>query len=347
MDIGEHVVRRGVAAFNERPIVPGYYLVTVLLSLFPWSPNLGQLAVVLRQRWREPRTRFLLGWVLGPFLIFSAYSTQLPHYTLPAFPALILLVVLAGTDPRKFAPASRWFYWGLHALVAVLLLGVIGYLKWIDVPAQIRDLKMAAAGLAGALLALQGTAILFARERAGSGRRLVPALALVLTAAVATNMVASTVRPLSAPIRLIPYHDRVAAESLHVAMGYAEPSLVFYSDAFWRFNVPPTPEEITRPGLFLYRGSEWGLDRLFAPNATQLQRDALRACGVVAAGGAGAVPASRAQVDARAAAAGVPAFMIDSDMSRAVVCGFNFARAQWTQLVVFYRESTNPPPARR
>lgn len=346
--IGEHVVRRGFAAFNDRAIVPGYYLITVLLSLFPWSPNLGQLFVVVRRHWQEPRTRFLLGWALGPFLIFSFYSTQLPHYTLPAFPALLLLLFLAGTSPREFPRASRVFYWGLHGLVAATLLLLIGYAKWLDVPAQLRDLKVSAAALAGALLALQGAAILLAREDHNEQRRWLPAGALVLAGAVATGLVATTIRPLAAPIRLLPYYARVTPDSLHVAMGYTEPSLIVYSDTFWRLNVPPTREEVEAPGLFVYRGSEWGLDRLFAPAAHALRREAIAHCGVVASGmSQSRIPASRSTVDERAQRAGVPRFIIESDMPRAVVCGFNFGRAQWTELVVFYREPTPPPPGRR
>jgi len=355
--IGEHIVRRGVAAFNDRPIVPGYYLVTVLLSLFPWSPNLGQIPVVLRRRWREPRTRFLLGWVLGPFLIFSVYSTQLPHYTLPAFPALLLLLFQDGTDPSQFPPPSRRFYWFLHALVAILLLAVIGYAKWLDVPAQIRGLKVALATLAGALLALQGAAILYARagasgrqplaDRGGGPMRVLALPGLVLTAAVATSMVATGIRPLAAPIRLLPYYAMVPPSALHVATGYTEPSLVFYSNAFWQLNRSPTRAEIAAPGLFLYRGAELGLDRLFAPGADELRRRAVDACGTVADGADAILPADREKVAERARRAGVPAFVIDSDLSRAVVCGFNFARSTWSELVVFYRESTPPPQDRQ
>ena len=345
--IGEHVVRRGIAAFNERPIVPGYYLVTIVLSLFPWSPNLGQIPVVLRRRWREPRTRFLLGWILGPFLIFSFYSTQLPHYTLPAIPALLMLLFQEGTDPREFPTSSRRFYWFLHVLVAILLVAVIGYAKWLDVPPQIRGLKVALATLAGVLLALQGAAILYARAGSEGRRRLAPAVVLVLAAAVATSMVATGMRPLSAPIRLLPYYARVSPDALHVAMGYAEPSLVFYSDAFWRLNRPPTRAEIASPGLFLYRSAEFGLDRLFAPGADELRHEAVAACGTVASVANATVSSNRKTVDERARQAAVPTFVIDSDLPRAVVCGFNFARSTWTELVVFYRESKPPPQDRQ
>jgi 4-amino-4-deoxy-L-arabinose transferase-like glycosyltransferase len=335
--IGEHVVRRGTAAFNDRPIVPGYYFVTVLLSLFPWSPNLGQLPASLRGRWREFDTAFLLGWLAGPFVIFSFYSTQLPHYTLPAFPALLYLLLRGETRPEHFSRASKWFYWILHGLIAVAFTTAVVYLKWIDVPAQLRDLKVAIAALAGAMLALQAAAVLFGRRR-DPGPGFPAMLTMVAAAAVATALFASTVRPISAPLRLVPFYQRVPAEALHTAQGYTEPSLIFYSDTFWRLGEPVRRADLAGPVMVLYRGAEHGLDRLLAPGAGARRREAVAACGSAAAGDGGTVAGSLETVNERARAARVPRFVIDSDLSRAVVCGFNFARSTWTEILVFYRE---------
>ncbi len=90
--------------------------------------------------------------------------------------------------------------------------------------------------------------------------------------------------------------------------------------------------------LVLYRGAEHGLDRLLLPGGGSRRRDAVAACGSAAAGAGGNVAGSLETVNARARAARVPRFVIDSDLSRAVVCGFNFARSTWTEILVFYRE---------
>ena len=73
-----------------------YHFVVVLIGLFPWSVFLGPTLVnairMLRGRGREqPATAFLLCWIGVFFGFWSLCSTKLPHYVLPAYPALAIL----------------------------------------------------------------------------------------------------------------------------------------------------------------------------------------------------------------------------------------------------------------
>jgi 4-amino-4-deoxy-L-arabinose transferase-like glycosyltransferase len=73
-----------------------YHFVVVLVGLFPWSVFLGPTIVNV---WRGIRARgkdlpsyvFLVCWVGVFFVFWSACSTKLPHYVLPAYPALAIL----------------------------------------------------------------------------------------------------------------------------------------------------------------------------------------------------------------------------------------------------------------
>ncbi|NKB89505.1 MAG: hypothetical protein GKS06_14915 [Acidobacteria bacterium] len=344
------MLRTGDATWSIDPGVgspaPTYYLAAIFVSLFPWSPNFGQFAKALRGRWRDRRTAFLLSWIIGPLVILGFSAGQFSEYLPAMLPALLLLLFRHGYDPTTFGLPSRWFYWGLHATAAIALLGVAVYGKWIDVPAQLRDLKIAAAALAGALLALQAAAVLFARAPLRRLNQLAAPTLLVVVAASATHVFAFTIRPITAPLRLLPYYDHVEPSALHTATGYAEPSLVFYADRNWRLNSQPTRSEIAVGGLFVYGGAEWGMRQLFSPGAEETRRQAVASCGTVAAAATSTASSARAVVDERAQAAGAPAFLIESDLSRAVVCGFNFGRLTWTEVVVFYRESTSRSPAR-
>jgi 4-amino-4-deoxy-L-arabinose transferase-like glycosyltransferase len=89
--IGEHVVERGLRSFNARLFLPIYYPLTALLSLFPWSFFIPAAWRAARAQWDE-RNSFLLAWFLSPLVIFTFYATQLPHYILPGFPAIFLLL---------------------------------------------------------------------------------------------------------------------------------------------------------------------------------------------------------------------------------------------------------------
>jgi 4-amino-4-deoxy-L-arabinose transferase-like glycosyltransferase len=96
---------------------PGYYLLTFGLAAFPAA------FLVLRaipHAWAErlhPATRFLLAWAVPVWLLFEAVTTKLPHYTLPAYPPLMLLAAAWALDPLRRAP-PRWLRWlSVFALV--------------------------------------------------------------------------------------------------------------------------------------------------------------------------------------------------------------------------------------
>jgi len=120
--LGRHVLDRaggGVAGHGGwAPWWFLYYLGTVLISFFPWSawlPNAWR-------RWREfgldPRDRALLGWWIGgTFLFFTLVIGKRPHYILPMFPALAVLVGGAmATGPARLTKVGTGFL--LFVLVA-------------------------------------------------------------------------------------------------------------------------------------------------------------------------------------------------------------------------------------
>ena len=98
---------------------PGFYLLSFGIAAFP-----GAWIVLcsLPAAWRDrlnPPTRFLLAWVVPSWLVFEAVQTKLPHYTLPLYPALMLLGAAWAMDPVRRLP-SRWWRWaGVAALVGV------------------------------------------------------------------------------------------------------------------------------------------------------------------------------------------------------------------------------------
>jgi 4-amino-4-deoxy-L-arabinose transferase-like glycosyltransferase len=108
--IGRHVVGRslmtleghGASSLGMYALLLPFYFVTVFISFFPWSIKLPWLVGKL---WRNReagvgalgynRTRvdtYLLSGIAVVFVIFTLVSTKLPHYTLPAFPLLALLL---------------------------------------------------------------------------------------------------------------------------------------------------------------------------------------------------------------------------------------------------------------
>jgi 4-amino-4-deoxy-L-arabinose transferase-like glycosyltransferase len=135
--LGRHVVARSLVTMEGHgpKSVIGYlallpfYFVTIFVSFFPWSVKLPWLAGKLfrkraagtteRGYSRDKIDNYLLAGALVIFLIFTLIKTKLPHYTLPAFPLLTLLLArhwqgAAATSRRPMfatiaiATASVW-----------------------------------------------------------------------------------------------------------------------------------------------------------------------------------------------------------------------------------------------
>ena len=108
--IGRHVIGRslatmeghGASSFGMYLLLLPFYFVTIFVGFFPWSIKLPWL---IRQLWGQKKTRiadsgdrgikidnYLLTGIAMIFVIFTLVSTKLPHYTLPAFPLLSLLL---------------------------------------------------------------------------------------------------------------------------------------------------------------------------------------------------------------------------------------------------------------
>ncbi|HJT45097.1 MAG TPA: glycosyltransferase family 39 protein [Chthoniobacterales bacterium] len=120
--IGRHVIGRSFGAMEGHGanslglyfLVLPFYFITVFASFFPWSIKLPALA---KRLWKTRNNidNYLISGVIIIFIIFSLVKTKLPHYTLPAFGLLALL--LARHWP---AQQTRLFQWITAATLAVL-----------------------------------------------------------------------------------------------------------------------------------------------------------------------------------------------------------------------------------
>ena len=86
---------------------PGYYLLLASLTLWPATlfviPGIGS-GIANRM---EPATRYLLAWAGAAWLMFELVPTKLPHYILPAYPALAFLGALWAVRAPS-ADEPRW-----------------------------------------------------------------------------------------------------------------------------------------------------------------------------------------------------------------------------------------------
>ncbi len=86
---------------------PGYYALSFGIAAFPAAfLVLRALPGIWADR-LQPSTRFLLAWAVPVWLMFEAVTTKLPHYVMPAYPALMLLAAAWALDPLRRQP-PRW-----------------------------------------------------------------------------------------------------------------------------------------------------------------------------------------------------------------------------------------------
>lgn len=97
--IGRHVIGRSIGAMEGHGassvlvylLLLPFYFVSVFVSFFPWSIKLPWLMRKVYQQ-RDALDLYLLCGIGITFGIFTLVATKLPHYTLPAFPLLALLL---------------------------------------------------------------------------------------------------------------------------------------------------------------------------------------------------------------------------------------------------------------
>lgn len=203
---------------------PGTYLALAAVTLWPGSLLLWPaLAAAWRER-LQPQVRYCLAWIVPAWVMFEIVPTKLPHYVLPTFPALTLLMAAAviGGAPSLFGRWAKLWY-GLWAAIALVLAAAVVIaphqfahaFALMSIPSA---LAIVATGLLAAWLAL--------RERLRAA-----VMALVVTALTAFQVVFEGVLPQLDYL----FVSRAAAELVDsrphrgavVVAGYAEPSLVF------------------------------------------------------------------------------------------------------------------------
>ncbi len=266
--IGKHVVDRGLDGFNARSYSVFFYLKTTPLSLFPWFVFLPLAWIGARRRW-SAQVAWLVCWAIAPYLIFTPYATQLPHYVLPGFPALFLLLAL-GLE----LPASRWRTIGTRLLYVLGFapLLALAYLIFAPVPPGMEVFRL---GMAGAMTALSGLAIFAA---ALACRRPVLAGLALLGPALGAPLTANALRGTHLSSQISAIAQATPAGRTCLGVRYNEPSLVFYSHRHWDFVGADATEvaaaiERTHPGLVIALRREIDPIKFWQPAETRRWRE--------------------------------------------------------------------------
>ena len=212
---------------------PGYFLLLAALTFWPAIlfvlPGIG----LGLQRRAEPDIRFLLAWAGAWWLAVEIVPTKLPHYVLPAYPALTILAALWLLAPKSEPGWRRWlpFISAVQFLagLAVMLAGAVMLPRLygdgpVD-PAHGLPL-LAATGTAG--LCSAAALIIFL-----TGRRLMSLAPALLAALIIIPALTAGVGPglhqlwVSERLAALVAKDRQPSDPPPMLAGYEEPSLMF------------------------------------------------------------------------------------------------------------------------
>lgn len=231
--VGKDMLAKVGGAQEKHGAPPGTYLAVFWATFWPAAPL---VLLALPFAWRERRddgVALLLGWIVPFWLILEAVPTKLPHYVLPLYPAIAILVMLAAERSGFFR--ARW-----AILLAAFLTVLVPLVFLVGAPALFLILEEGAPLLRlpflalpflviAALLGIVG-AISIARER--------PVRGLVLGLFASGSLVLAAYPyglPMLRALNLSPRLAEAARASgcenpSFATVGYREPSLVFLTN---------------------------------------------------------------------------------------------------------------------
>jgi 4-amino-4-deoxy-L-arabinose transferase-like glycosyltransferase len=128
--VGEDMLAKVFGGQEAHGAPPGLYFVLFWVTFWPGSILTGLAAPRVWQARREAGTRFLLAWLVPSWIVFEMVITKLPHYVLPLYPAIAILI--AGILERGGLSTNRWLvrgtagWFAFPAIIAILV--IVGFM---------------------------------------------------------------------------------------------------------------------------------------------------------------------------------------------------------------------------
>jgi 4-amino-4-deoxy-L-arabinose transferase-like glycosyltransferase len=262
--VGQDMMAKIVSAQETHGAPPGLYFALFFVTFFPASILAALAAPAVWAARGEAPTRFLLAWLAPSWIVFELVITKLPHYVLPLYPAVAVLI--AGAVERNALSHRVWLtrgvvWWfvtpilvSLVATAGAMLIGrQLGLLAW----------PFFAAAIVCGLFAWR------CYERDGAEQAFLRATAgAILMAAGIYAVIAPSLGAAFPSARLAAVLSRSACEHpIAASAGYQEPSLVFLAGAATRLTDAAGAADFLREGDCRYAFVEERQEPAFALRA--------------------------------------------------------------------------------
>jgi 4-amino-4-deoxy-L-arabinose transferase-like glycosyltransferase len=243
---------------------PGLYVLLFFATFFPASMLAGLAAPAVWAVRREPAARFLLAWLVPSWIVFELVVTKLPHYVMPLYPAIAILIAGAvETNVLSHRPwLVRGLMWWFLAPIIISIVAVIGAIV-IDHDLALLAWPFLAGAVVCGLFAWQlydddGATRAFVRATAASILMAFGIYAVIipsLTPAFPSVMLAEVLR------------DASCANPVAASSGYEEPSLVFLAGTTTHLTDPSGAADFLRQGSCRFAFVESRQEHAFALRA--------------------------------------------------------------------------------
>jgi 4-amino-4-deoxy-L-arabinose transferase-like glycosyltransferase len=243
---------------------PGFYLLLFWLLFFPGSMLAPLAAPAVFAARREPGAKFLLAWLVPSWIILELVVTKLPHYVLPLYPAIAILI--AGITEARMLSRNRWLtpvttWW----FVLPVLLALVGVGCVIVIAHQLGLLAWLLGG-AAAIIGLVAWRLYKVDGAEVSLLRAVAASTLI-GCAVFGVIIPSLELAFPSPALARVLRASGCPQPVAAAVGYHEPSLVFLAGTATRLTDAANAAEFLAGGECRFAIVEGQLERSFAASA--------------------------------------------------------------------------------
>jgi 4-amino-4-deoxy-L-arabinose transferase-like glycosyltransferase len=232
--LGHDMLEKVTSGQEAHGAPPGLYLLLFWVTFWPGSILAGLAAPTIWMARREPGARFLLAWLIPSWIVFEAVMTKLPHYVLPLYPAIAILI--AGIVEGRGLFRKAWLVrgtvgWFLFPAVIAIMVPVGFFMLS-------RDLGLVAWPFAAAAV-IFGLFAWWLYEVDGAERSLLRGMVASVFIGITVYAVTFPLLPALFPSALVAENVRAsgcANPQLASTFAYQEPSLVFLLGTGTRFT---------------------------------------------------------------------------------------------------------------
>lgn len=252
-----------LAAQESHGAPPGVYFLLFWVTFWPGAPLAGMAAPAIWRARREPGAQFLLAWLVPAWIAFELVMTKLPHYVLPLYPAIAILIV--GALERRVL-SRGWLSRGAAWWFAVPVLAAVGALV-ASVAVVRHPMFLAWPFAAGALVFGLFGWLMYDHNRAE--RSLLSGMVAALFMSIAFfGVFLPSLRPVFPSVHLArALRTVVCVAPKAAAAGYHEPSLVFMAGTETELTDGAGAADFLGQGSCRFALVEYRSERQFAQRA--------------------------------------------------------------------------------